>query len=130
MTSTPCILVVTEEHHVAIDRVIEAQGRGAGSFVQGRRLVAIGTTEPIVGRMCQDMSATGDLESAWKAYAATGDLPAIPGVWGENGVISAADAQAAHVGMTVHSVAGAVPVDWAASVLAGHGLMFVPEAEI
>jgi len=130
MTYVPCILVVTEEHHAAIDRVLDAQGRGAASFSQGRRLVAIGTTAPIVGRMCQDMGATSDLEAAWRAYAAEGDLPAIAGVWGDGGVISAAEAQAAHVGLTVHSVAGAVPSDWAASVLAAHGYTFEPEPEI
>lgn len=130
MNYVPCILVVTEAHHVAIDRVLEAQGRGAGSFVQGRQLVAIGTPGPVLGRMCQDMSATDAIESAWKAYASSGDLPDIGGVWGADGVISAADAQAAHVGLTVHSVAGAVPTDWAASVLAAHGLTFAPEVEI
>ena len=48
----------------------------------------------------------------------------------QDGVISAADAQAASAGLTVHSVAGEVPPNWAASVLAAHGYEFEPEPEI
>jgi len=130
MTSVPCILIVTEANHVAVDQVLAAQGRGYGSFTQGRRLVAAGTTGPVVARMCQDMGADATVEAAWRAYASSGDLPDIEGIWGEDGVISAYDAQAAHTGLSVHSVAGAVPQDWAASVLAGHGYAFAPEVEI
>lgn len=129
-TRVPSILIVLEANHIAVDHVLEAQGCGAGAFIQGRHLVAVGTTTPIVARMCQDMSATAELEAAWRAYAASGDLPQINGVWGEGGVISASDAQAASAGLTVHSVAGEVPPNWAASVLAAHGYEFEPEPEI
>lgn len=130
MTHVPSILIVTEEHHIAVDRVLEAQGCGSGAFIQGRHLVAVGTSTPILARLCQDMSATAELESAWRAYAASGDLPQISGVWGENGVISAADAQAASSGLTVHSVAGDIPPNWTASVIASHGYAFEPEPEV
>jgi len=131
MRNEPAILIVTEAHHVAVDAVLAAQGRGAGTFVQGRRLVAVGTTTPIVARLAQDQSATDVLTAAWLSYASSGDLPDIAGVWGEGGIISAADAMAAHSGLTVHSYAGAAPGgDWAASVLASHGYAFEPQPEI
>lgn len=130
MSYLPCILICTEAHHVDADAVIAAQGRGAGSFVQGRHLVAVNTTGPVIARLCQDMSATPELEASWRAFAANADLPQIEGVWGEDGVISAAAAQAASAGLTVHSVAGNVPPNWTASVLASHGYAFEPEPEI
>jgi len=130
MSTEPAILIVTEAHHVAVDAVLEAQGRGSGTFINGRRLVASGTSSPVVARLAQDMSATGDLTAAWIAYAATGDLPDIAGVWGEDGVISASAAMAAHDGLTVHSYAGNAPTNWTASVLASHGYAFEPEPEV
>lgn len=130
MTTVPSILVVTEATYQDVERVIEAQGRGPGTFTYGRKLVAVGTTTPVVARMCQDMSATAELEASWRAYAANADLPQITGTWGVGGVINAAAAQAASVGLTVHSVAGEVPTGWAASVIAGHGYAFEPDPEI
>jgi hypothetical protein len=109
--------------------VFEAQGRGPNTFTSGRPLVVAGTTSPVVARLAQDMSATAALETAWRAMAADNDLPAIAGVWGVGGVISAANAQAAMAGLSVHSVAGVVPNDWTDSVLAGHNLAFEPEPE-
>jgi hypothetical protein len=76
------------------------------------------------------MNADVELEAAWRAMASRNDLPAITGVWGENGVISAADAQAAMSGLSVHSVAGVIPSDWTDSVLAGHNYEFEPQPEI
>ena len=129
MSNVPCILIVTATHAVDMSAVFAAQGRGPSTFTQGRRLVAVGTTSPVVARLAQDMSATTALEAAWRAMAADNDLPAISGVWGENGVISAADAQAAMAGLSVHSVAGVIPSDWTASVLAGHNYAFEPDPE-
>ena len=131
MSNVPSILIATAAHAANLSKVLEAQGRGVDTFHQGRRLVAAGTTAPVIAYFQQDMSATAELEAAWKAFAASGDLPDIgANVWGVNGVISAADAQAARVGLTVHSVAGAVPTDWTASVLASHGYAFEPGPEI
>lgn len=130
MSNVPCILIVTETHAADMSAVLEAQGRGPNTFTQGRRLVAVGTTSPVVARLAQDMSATDALDAAWRAMAADNDLPAITGTWGEDGVISAADAQAAMAGLSVHSVAGVIPADWTASVLAGHGYDFEPDPEI
>jgi hypothetical protein len=61
-----------------------------------------------------------------------GDLPPVPDgtVWGENGVISAANAMAATDGavMQVYSCAGDVePVDHIAAVLASRNLQYVPD---
>lgn len=132
MSRVPCIVIATAEHAENLSLVWEAQGRGVNSFLEGRQLVAAGTSGPVLAYFQQDMSATSDLEAAWRAFADSGDLPDIgSNVWGENGIISAMDAQsAAAAGLTVHSVAGIVPSDWAASVLAGHGYAFAPEVEI
>lgn len=131
MAQVPCILIATAAHAEALSAVFEAQGRGPGTFTQGRRLVAVGTTAPVVAYLAQDMSSTEDLEAAWRAYASSGDLPDIGNsVWGENGVISASAAAAARVGLTVHSVAGDVPEAWAESVISGHGYTFEPQPEI
>ena len=70
MSNVPCILIVTAAHAVDMSAVFEAQGRGAGTFTLGRRLVASGTTSPVVARLTQDMSATATLEAAWRAMAA------------------------------------------------------------
>lgn len=131
MASVPCILIATAAHAADLSAVLEAQGRGPNTFTNGRRLVASGTSGPVVAYMAQDMSATDALEAAWRAFADTADLPDIGNnVWGENGVISSGDAQAASAGLTVHSVAGAVPADWSSSVIASHGFDFEPEPEI
>lgn len=132
MTTVPSILVVTEATYQNVERVLEAQGRGAGTFTYGVKLVATGTTHPVTHRMCQDMTATAELEAAWRAYADSGDLPDITGTWGVGGVISAADAQAAHVGLYVHSIAagGEVPANWAASVKVAHGVIVQPEPDV
>lgn len=129
---TPSILIALEAQHVALDAVLQAQGQGAGTFIQGRRVVAAGTSGPVVARFAQDMSATPELEASWRAFAQTGDPPEIAGVWGEDGVISAADAQTAAAGLFVHSIASQqeVPAGWAEAVLAFHGWQFEPEPEI
>lgn len=133
-TRVPSILIALEADHIALDQVLAAQGQGSGTFIQGRHVVAIGTSSPILARLAQDMSATPELEASWRAFALTGDLPEIAGVWGENGVISAADAQAATVGFKVHSVAQhpdvPIPPNWAENVLAYYGWEFEPEPEI
>ena len=130
MTNVPCILIVTVAHASDMSDVLEAQGRGPNSFTGGRKLVDTGTTTPVVARFMQDMSATDELETAWRAMASDQVLPVDADLqditWGENGVISAADAQAAMAGLTVHSVAGNVPDDWTEGVLAGHGYEFEP----
>lgn len=131
MSNVPCILIATAAVASALDDVLEAQGRGPGTFTNGRRLVAEGTTTPVIAHLAQDMGATDALENAWRAFADSGDLPDIgSNTWGEEGVISAAAAQAARLGLSVHSVAGVVPDDWTASVLASHGYEFEPEPEI
>ncbi|WP_243612922.1 hypothetical protein [Shimia aestuarii] len=131
MATVPCILIATAAQAADLSAVLEAQGRGPGTFTSGRRLVAEGTTGPVVAYLAQDMSATAELEAAWRAFADSADLPDIGNnVWGENGVISSGDAQAASAGLTVHSVAGTVPSNWTASVLAGHGYEFEPEPEL
>jgi hypothetical protein len=128
MTNVPCILIVLTANVTGMNRVIEAQGRGPGTF--SRRLVAVDTAGPVIAHFAQDMSATDALETSWRAMASDRDLPAISGVWGEDGIISAADAQTAMMGLTVHSIAGDVPLGWTASMLAGHGYSFEPEGEI
>lgn len=131
MTTVPSIIIATAAHQAALNAVWQAQGRGTAFGL--RPLVAAGTEGPTVAYLSQDMSATPAQAEAWQAYAATGDLPDLPpGVsWGEDGVIPAADAIAAHVGLTVvvpedDVPEGEAPPGWADSVIAAHGYAWPP----
>ena len=83
------------------------------------------------------MSHAGSTDSQvaiWQAMT-QGNLPPLPDgtVWGEEGVISAADAMAASDGAVFHvySAAGEIePTDHVAAVLATEGLQYVPDEPI
>lgn len=80
----------------------------------------------------QDMSATDYLVEQWQALANNADLPAITGIWGEDGVISASDAIEAFGGGNLHiyTAAGSMTSPerdaWRDGILAGRGLAFIP----
>jgi hypothetical protein len=77
-----------------VNLVIEAMGRGPGSISRKATTVAnpAWTATPTHFYM-SDQSATPELQAIFLGFA-NGDLPPLPEgvVWGENGVISAADA--------------------------------------
>ena len=136
--NAPSIVICTAAVRDDINLIWEAMGRGPNNI--SRKLCAIdpeATWEtPATHYMMQDMTATDADEANWKAMAENNDLPPIEGVWGENGVISASNAQAAISGgnMQVYSAAGLVTPqirdDWRDGVLLGAGLQFVPEEPV
>ena len=130
----PTIGIVAASVRDACNRVLDAQGRGPDSFT---RTLAPADPAPTPSTtpthyFMQDMSATDSLAAAWQALANVGDLPAISGVWGEDGVISAAEAQAACAGGNMHVYTAAGPMTpterdaWRDGILAGRGLAFIP----
>lgn len=130
----PSICICTAAAKANVNRVWEAMGRGPGTF--SRKLCAVGpgaTWETKATHYLMSDASTDDGDIAeWQAMS-NGDLPAIAGVWGADGVIGAADAQAAVSGanLQVYSASGDVlPTEHAEGVLSGRGLMFVPDPEI
>lgn len=134
MSGLPCIMIAKAGPHTNVNLVLEAQGRGPGNL--SRKMCAIdpnATWEtPATHYMMQDMSATDTLVAEWQALC-NGDLPAIPGQWGQDGVISSLDAQTAcsNGNMQVYSAAGLVSLEdstaWRDGTFLGVGLQFVPD---
>lgn len=137
MSNLPCIMIGKAADKDDINLVLEAQGRGPGNL--SRKMCSIdplATWEtPATHYMMQDMSATDTLVASWQA-ACNGDLPAIDGQWGVDGVISSLDAQEACSGgnMQVYSAAGLVTGEdataWRDGTFLGIGLQFVPDAPL
>lgn len=141
MASLPAICICTAAARDDINLVWEAMGRGPNNI--SRKLCAIdpnATWEtPATHYMMQDMSATDSDVAEWQALC-NGDLPLIQGTWGEDGIISAWDAQVAcsdgnlqvfsAAGLDDSGVNGATPTEWRDGVFIGVGLMFVPDAPI
>ena len=127
----PAIIFVEAAHTAAVNAVYEAMGKGEDTVSVGCCAIATEATweTPATHYMAQDMSAQDGDVVVWQAMC-EGDLPLISGVWGEAGVISAQDAQAALVHMIVISAAGlnSEPAKEAflAGALAGQGLKFIP----
>lgn len=129
----PSICVVTAAAKDDANLVWAAMGRGPNTFT--RKLCAdepgVTSETPATHYLMADSSSEESDVHAWQAMA-NGDLPAISGIWGEDGVIDAASAQAAVSGtnLQVYSASGDVtPVDHMNGILASRGLMLVPEAE-
>lgn len=129
----PNIAVVAAAVKDNANAVLEAWGRGPNTF--SRKLCAKSDTAtyetPPTHYMCADSSTT-DSDVAIMQGFANGDLPPLPDgtVWGESGVVSAADAMTAISGanLQVYSASGdVVPLDHANAVLASRNLMFVPD---
>lgn len=138
MTTVPAILICTNAVKDDCNRVFDATGRGPTTF--SRAMVAADDdTATYLSTpthwLAQDMSATDDSTITWLAMT-DGDLPQISGVWGEGGVISAADAMAACGGgnLNVYSAGGLLDetavLAWRNSVIAGAGLKFRPDEPI
>lgn len=132
----PSVCVVTDAYKININRTFEAMGYGPETFT--RRLCAIdpGATPstPATHWLMSHAAATDTQVAIWQGMT-EGNLPPLPDgvVWGEDGVISAADAMAATDGAVFHvySAAGVIePVDHVAAVLATEGLQYVPDEPI
>lgn len=131
----PRIAIVTAAAYADLNRICNAMGLGTAYFT--RKLCAIdenATHEtPATHYMVQDMSAQSSEQDMWQGMAQEADLPPISGVWGEDGVISAQDAQAALAfgNLKVDTTAGEDnPTAWRDGILLGRGLMFVPDEPI
>lgn len=134
----PTICICTAAARTNINLIWEAMGRGPGTF--SRKLCAVDPNatyeEPATHYLMQDMSATDENVAIWSAMAENNDLPPITGTWGEDGVISSQDAQAAisSGNLFVFPAYGLdgeqSELDWRNGVLAGMGLQFVPDEPI
>lgn len=129
------VCIVAAAHKTNINLVFAARGHGPETFT--RKLCAVGSATPATPPTHWLMSnAAGDAEELAVLQAMTqGDLPPVPEgtIWGEEGVISAADAMAATDGAVFHvySAAGEIePVDHVTAVLASEGLQYVPDPEV
>lgn len=130
MTTQPVICIVTAAAHVNANLVWAAQDRGPDTFSRKLTTDDPATPESVVTHyLMADSSCSVEDIAAWQALA-NGDLPQIAGVWGEDGVIGAADAMAATNGanLQVYSASGDVqPLGHANAILASRGLSFVPD---
>jgi len=130
------VCTVTAAQKTNLNLVFAARGHGPETFT--RKLCAINpsATPSTPATHFLMSNAAGDQEELAILMAMTGgDLPDLPEgiVWGEDGVISAANAMAASDGGVFHvySAAGDIePVDHVAAVLASEGLQYVPEPEV
>lgn len=129
----PAICICTAAAQTNVNKVWEAMGRGPGTF--SRRLTddpnpTISST--VTHYLMSDTSASEADVAEWQAMA-SGDLPDIGmNQWGQEGIISSVDAQAAINGanLQVYSASGdVIPTDHAAGILASRGLSFVPDPE-
>jgi len=138
MAETPTIIITTDAAKVDVNRVFDATGRGPATcsvpLVAADDETATYET-PATHWFGQDMSATDDLAITWLAMT-QGDLPLISGTWGEDGVISAQDAQAACMNgnLWIFSAGGIQTTqerdNWRDSVIAGMGLKRRPDEPI
>lgn len=125
------ILIVTAAARANARLVWQAMGRGPNSFLMPLTDDADPTPESTVTHWAMhDGSATDTDVAEWQALT-NGDLPAVPEgtVWGEDDVISAADAIAAcsAANLQVYSAAGSVvPLEHMEGVIAGRGLRVRP----
>jgi hypothetical protein len=130
MTTQPVVCIVSAVAKDNANLVWAAQGKGPDTF--SRRLTddpAPTTGSTVTHYLMADSSCSIEDVAAWQALA-NGDLPAIVGAWGQDGVIGAAEAQAACSGanLQVYSASGdVVPLDHANAILASRGLSFVPD---
>ena len=129
----PSICIVTAAQRDNANAVWEARGRGPNNF--SRKLCELdpGATyeTPATHYLIADSSTTQEEVAIMMSFQ-DGDLPPLPDgtVWGEEGIISAADAMTAINGanMQVYAASGDVaPVDHAAGILSSRDLMLVPD---
>ena len=128
------VCIVAAIHKTNLNLVFAARGMGPETFT--RKLCAAGAATPSTPATHYLMSLAGGdgMELAILQAMTQGDLPPVPEgvIWGQGGVISAADAMAACDGSVFHvySAAGEIePVDHCAAVLASEGLQYVPSLE-
>ena len=130
------VCIITDAQKDAINLVFVARGDGPETFT--RKICAAdpdATPETTPTHWLMSDANGDDAELSILMAMTQGNLPDLPDgvVWGEDGVISEADAIAATDGAVfqVYSAGGDIePVDHVAAVLASRDLQYVPEPEI
>lgn len=127
------VCIVTDAKRNDLNLVFAARGMGPENITRKLCAASPSATDqtPPTHWLMSNAAGTPE-ELAILNGMANGDLPPVPMgvVWGENDVISAADAMAASDGavMQVYSCAGDVePVNHVAAVLASRDLQYVPD---
>ncbi len=131
----PTICICTAAAKTDLNRVWDAMGQGPNTFSVALCADDPGATweTPPTHYLMQDMGAQQTDVDIWTAMAQNNDLPPISGVWGEDGVITAAEAQTAisSGNLFVFPAYGLQTYqdrdNWKAGVLSGTSLIFVPD---
>ena len=126
----PSIAIVTAAAKDNANLVWAAMGRGPENFSEKLCAIDSGATHetPATHYVMSDASSLDSDVAEWQRMA-NGDLPAISGQWGQNGVIDSAAATEAvnAANLQVYSASGDVsPEAHKNSILAGRGLQVVP----
>lgn len=135
MAYSPCMIFVQAANQADMNAVWTAMGRGA-PFLRKCCAIDPNATDqtPATHFVTLDESATLELEQTWRAMIDNQDLPEIAGTWGEDGIISAQDAQAvlasgnwlfSHVG----DFTAEQDLAWQNGCFATLGIQFVPDPE-
>lgn len=133
---SPTICIISDAKRADINRVWEAMGRGPGTFSVPLGPIGSVWSTPPTHWLMSDMGTTPEDAAVWGQMAAAQDLPPLPEgvIWGEEGVIHSATAQAAMVDLRVHTVYGLADDDdgveqreWLAGILSGAGLIKIPD---
>ena len=130
----PTIVICVASARADLNRVWDAMGEGPSTFTTGLCADDPASTSetPPTHYIMLNMAASDSDAAIWQAMAQNNDLPPISGTWGQNGVISSEDAQAAIAAgnMLVFSAAGLATEqqreEWLAGVLASQDLQFIP----
>lgn len=126
----PIVCIVKAADKTSANLVWDAWGKGPDTF--SRRLTddpAPTTSSTVTHYLMADSSTSVEDVQIIQSFA-SGQLPPIAGLWGQDGVIEAADAQQAIDGdsLQCYSASGNVePVDHVAAILASRGLSYVPD---
>jgi hypothetical protein len=127
------VCIVTDAKRNDLNFLFAARGMGPDNITRKLCAVDAGATYETPPTHWLMSNAAGNQAELDTLTAMTeGDLPAVPTgtVWGESGIISAADAMAACDGSVfqVYSCAGDVePADHVAAVLSSRSLQYVPD---
>lgn len=125
----PVICIVTTAARDDANRVWAAMGRGPETFSVPLTADLSPTLQSTVSHyLMADSSCSVPDVAAWQALA-NGDLPQIDGIWGVDGVIGSALAQAATIdsNLQVYAASGDVePIAHAEAVLSSRGLCLLP----
>lgn len=118
-----------------VNLVLEAMGRGPGNITRKATTASSPAWNATPTHyFMSDQGVTPEFQAQLLGFS-NGDLPPLPDgtVWGENGVISAADALAAITASNFAFAAfneGFTPGEQVASALAALGLHVIPDPEI